>query len=368
MKFEVLILMISWDESLFKNIEVFDPEYVPDEILFRNSQISQLVACLKPAVRGASPVNALCVGPPSTGKTSTIKYVIKESSEYFKICYIRCPRFKDPYKIFAKIFETVFNQQPPPTGGVSKVVLMDKVWNKLDEPLAVVLDDINFLSKKYADEVLYEILKAADEYSVKVGVITVATDVKFPLTLDPFVSSIFHYVEILYPSYSYLELREILKKRVELGFYPEVFEEDAFEKVVELSHKAGDVRYGIYLLKTAGILAESRGSRKISVEDVEKAHIGESLTFASKIVSTLNSEERAILRMIYSRDEISTGELYKMIREEVNISYRKYYYILEKLERLKLIDVAFGNKRKGKTRFVYRRYAREIIERALMGM
>ncbi len=360
--------MLSWDESLFKNIEVFDPEYVPDEILFRDSQISQLVACLKPAVRGAAPINALCVGPPSTGKTSTVKYVIREASEHFKICYIRCPRFKDPYKIFAKIFETVSGQQPPPTGGVSKVALMDKVWNKLDEPLAVVLDDINFLSKKYADEVLYEILKAADEYSVKVGVVAVATDVKFPLILDPFVSAIFHYVEIHYPSYTYSEVREILKKRVELGFYPGVFEEDAFEKVVELSHGAGDVRYGIYLLKTAGMLAESRGSRKVCLEDVEKAHVGESLTFASKIVSTLNSEERAVLRIIYSRDEISTGELYEIIRREVNMSYRKYYDILEKLERLRLIDVAFGSKRKGKTRFVYRRYAPEIIERALMGL
>lgn len=228
--------MLSWDETIFKNPEVFDPDYVPDEILFRNSQICQLVTCLKPAIHGGAPINAFCVGPPSTGKTSTIRYVLREAEEQFKVCYIRCPRFKEPYKIFSKIFQVVFGQQPPPTGGVSKAALMDKVWSRLEDPLVVVLDDINFLSKKYADEVLYEMLKAPDEYAVKVGVIAAATDVKFPLLLDPFVSAIFHYVEIHYPMYSYTEMREILRKRVEYGFYPDVFEDDAFEKVVELAH------------------------------------------------------------------------------------------------------------------------------------
>ncbi len=357
--------MLSWDETVFRNLEVFDPEYVPDEILFRDTQISQLVACLKPATRGAAPINAFCVGPPSTGKTSTIKYVLREAEEYFKVCYVRCPRFKEPYKIFAKIFETVFHQPPPPTGGVSKTVLMDKVWSHLDEPLVVVLDDVNFLPKKFADEVLYEILKAPDEYAVKVGVIAAATDVRFPMQLDPFVGSIFHYTEIHYPTYGYSEMREILRKRVELGFCPDALEDDAFERVVELAYRAGDVRYGIYLLKTAGMLAENTGSRKVRLKDVEKAHAGESLSFVAKIVSALNSEERVVLRIIYSQEEISTGDLYDIIRREVNMSYRKYYNILEKLERLRLIDVAFGKKGKGKTRYIITRYSPEVVETAL---
>lgn len=48
------------------------------------------------------------------------------------------------------------------------------------------------------------------------------------------------------------------------------------------------MRYGIYLLKAAGLLAESRGSRKVQLEDVERAHTGESLSFVAKIVSALN--------------------------------------------------------------------------------
>ncbi|WP_202320572.1 ORC1-type DNA replication protein [Archaeoglobus neptunius] len=359
--------MLSWDESLFRNIEVFDPDYIPDEVLFRDGQIRQLVSCIKPVFHSSSPINAFCIGPPSTGKTSTIRYVLREAEEEiegFKYSYIRSPRFKEPYKIFAKIFQDVIGHQAPATG-ISKTAMMDRVWRNLEDPLVVVLDDVNFLSKNYADEVLYEILKAPEEYGVKVGVIAAATDIRFPMLLDPFVGAIFHYVEIHYPTYTYSEVREILKKRVEYGFIPDVFEEEAFERVVEIAHNAGDVRYGIYLLKAAGMNAESRGSRKVQVEDVEKANAGESLSFIAKIVSALNSEERAVLRIIYSQEEISTGDLYDLIHSEVRMGYRKYYNVLEKLERLRLIDIAFGDKGRGKTRYIYRKFDPEVVEKAL---
>lgn len=72
------------------------------------------------------------------------------------------------------------------------------------------------------------------------------------------------------------------------------------------------------------------------------------------------------MRIIYSlSDEVSTGDLYDIMRREVNMSYRKYYEILEKLERLRLIDVAFGTKGKGKTRYVYKKYNPKVVEKAL---
>uniref|UniRef100_A0A7C3MA57 ORC1-type DNA replication protein n=1 Tax=Archaeoglobus fulgidus TaxID=2234 RepID=A0A7C3MA57_ARCFL len=359
-------LMLSRDETVFKKLEVFDPDYVPDELLFRDSQIRQLVSCIKPALLNSSPINAFCLGPPSTGKTSTIKYVLREAERDAGILYsyIRIPRFREPYKVFSKIFQDVFGQQSPPSG-VSKTVLMDRLWSKLDEPLLIVLDDINFLSKAYANEILYEILKAPEEYGVKVGIFAAATDVKFPLLLDPFVGAVFHYTEIHYPPYSYQEMKEILKRRVDYGFYEDAFDEGAFSRVVELAYNAGDVRYGIYLLKAAGMNAESRGSRKVEEKDVELAHAGESLSFVAKILTALNSEERAVLRIIYSSDTISTGDLYEQVSNEIRMSYRKYYNILEKLERLKLIEISFGEKGKGRTRYVYRKYDTDIVERAM---
>jgi len=352
--------------SVFRKREVFDPDYVPDQILFRERQLRQLAYCVEPAVHGSSPLNALCLGPPSTGKTSTIRFVLERAEEElnFHYSYVRCPQLKDAYKIFAKIFYDVFSQQPPSTG-VSKAVLMDKVWGRLEKPLLVVLDDLNFLSRSCVNEVLYELLKAPDEHGVKVGVVGAVTDIKFSLTLDPFVGSVFHYTEIYYPTYSCEEIREILRSRVREGFQDGSIEEEAFEKVVELTHGAGDVRYGIFLLKTAAIIAESERKCRISVEDVERAHEGESIPFVAKIVSALNSDERAVLRITYAHEEISAGELYELVSREVRMSYRKFYDILEKLERLKLVEVAFGEKGRGRTRYVYRKFDAKVLEKAM---
>ncbi len=352
--------------SVFRNKDVFDPDYVPDQLLFRELQLRQLAYCIEPAKNGFSPLNALCLGPPSTGKTSSIRFVLEKAFEdiNFLYSYVRCPRFKDAYKVFSKIFYDVFKQQPPSTG-VSRAVLMEKIWGKLEKPLLVVLDDLNFLSKSCVNDVLYEILKAPDEFGVKVGVLAVVTDLKFPMSLDPFVGSVFHYTEIYYPSYGESEIREILRRRVETGFQESSIDFEAFERAVELTKNAGDVRYGIFLLKSAAIIAESEKRGKITLGDIERAHEGEAVPFIAKIVSALNSDERAVLRIAYSQDEISTGELYELVCREVKMSYRKFYDILEKLERLKLIEVAFGEKGRGRTRYVYRKFDSRTMEKAL---
>jgi cell division control protein 6 len=351
---------------IFRKREVFDPDYLPEEIPFREKQISQLVSCIDPALQGSAPLNALCLGPPSTGKTSTIRFVLRRASdlETFHCSYIRCPTSKDSYKIFSKIFRDVFSQQPP-LSGVSKPVLVEKIWSKLEKPLLVVLDDVNFLTSECASEVIYEILKAPDEHGVKVGIFAAATDVRFPLRLDPFAGAVFRYFEVFYPPYGRGEIREILLRRVREGFSEGCLSDEAFERVVDIASGAADVRYGIFLLKTAGLIAESRRALRVEVDDVEGAHEGEAVPFLAKALAALNSEERAVLRIICSAREISTGELYSLLSGEVRMSYRKFYDVLEKLERLRLVDIAFGEKGMGRTRYVHAKFGEEVFEKAM---
>jgi cell division control protein 6 len=353
-------------DMIFRRREVFDPDYVPEEIPFRDRQISQLVSCMQPMIQGSSPLNALCLGPPSTGKTSTIKFVMKQAAETdsFHISYIRCPSAAEPYRIFSKIFRDVFSHQPPPSG-ISRAVLAEKLWIKLEKPLLVVLDDVNFLKAETASQIIYEILKAPEEYGVKTGIIAVATDISFPLRLDPFAGAVFKYVEIYYPPYTRDELREILMKRVNEGFVEGCFSNEAFERVVDIASSAADARYGIFLLKSAGMIAESRRAARVEVEDVEKAHEGEAVPFLAKTLAALNSEERAVMKIICSAGGISTGELYSLLCSEVKMSYRKFYYILEKLERLRLVDIVFGEKGRGRTRYVHAKFSGDVFEKAM---
>jgi len=49
----------------------------------------------------------------------------------------------------------------------------------------------------------------------------------------------------------------------------------------------------------------------------------------------------------------------------VKMSYRKFYYILEKLERLRLVDIVFGEKGRGRTRYVHAKFSGDVFEKAM---
>ncbi len=348
---------------IFKDLSVFDPDYIPDVVRFRDSQLEELRQCLMPALEGYSPLNVMCVGPPATGKTLTIR-LTTEYLEGVHVAYVRCLKYRDPFLVYSKIFEDVLGVEPP-SGGKSKAAIINKVWKNVEAPVVVVLDDFNFLKPQFASEVLYEILKAPEEHEVKVGVLAASTDRRYPVYLDPFASSLFHYVEISYPPYTREKIREILKWRVRYGFEKDAISEEAFEKVVEITSRAADVRYGIYILRASGVLAGGEGAARVEVEHVERVHVGDAAAYLGKLIAALNSDERAVLRIAYSLDNISTGELFEIVHGEVKMSYRRFYDILEKLERLKLIDVVFDRKGRGRTRYIVKRYEPEVIENVL---
>ncbi len=363
---------ILWrDQTLFKNMDVFDLDHLPEEFLHRDQQLTQLAMDLKPALRRSRPINALCIGPPSTGKTTAVKLLFKEiesvSDDVIPV-YVNCLIINSKQQVFAKIFEKVFGY-PPPSYGIPFLKLYYGILNKLsDKVLIVALDDINLIFEdKTINEILYALLKAHEEVEdVKIGVIAISTDVRIAERFDASVGSIFHPDEIYFPPYSKEEIYDILSSRAKFGFYPNVLSDEALERIVDLTHEAGDIRFGIYLLKMAGLEAERRASRKIEVRDVEAVCKDGRKVFLRKGLLALNSAERALLKFIYSSsEELTTGELFKRFKKVVSIGYTKFYEMLLKLENLRLIDTKFDRNRRGKTRVIMKRYDSKLVLEAL---
>jgi len=147
--------------------------------------------------------------------------------------------------------------------------------------------------------------------------------------------------------------------------YRDAMTDEAFDRIVELTAKACDLRFGIYLLRMAGIEAERR-SRKVEVEDVERVYEGEAKVFLAKSISALNSDERETLKIIYSiKGDVNSGDVYKILKAEVNMSYTRFYEIINKLERLRLIDVVMGRKGRGRTGYIIKKYGSDVVMAAL---
>jgi len=352
------------DETLFKNPEVFDPEYVPEVFLHRDSQLKQLAFNLKPALNGFSPVNCVCLGPPATGKTTAVKYIFRQLEECGNCAtaYVNCLLTTSKHQVFAKAFESLFGFAPLPN--VSFPKLYEALFERLaseGKPLAVVLDDANTLETPLLNEVVRSFIKAHEVVDgVKTGVVVIAT--------DPELLARFEYIfvdEILFPPYSRDELRSILTARAKAGFFDGVLSDEALEAVTDATYEAKDLRYGIALLRLAGIEAEKRASKKIELEDVELAREKGRRALVEKTVKILTRDEKILLRLAYEQSSVGTGSLYREFRKHVRVGYTKFNEILRRLEALRLIDVVHIGEKRGVSRLVVGKYDPMIVLSAL---
>lgn len=358
--------MLLWDETLFKDPEVFELDYVPEHFEHREAQMNSLRFCVRPAIRGARPVNALCLGPPGTGKTTAIIKLFEEIEKHTRSVipvHINCQIDGTRYSIFYRIYKKIFGVSPP-TSGISFKRLFDKIANELasrEVVLIVALDDVSYLfPEKEIDHVLYTLLRSHESLSgFRAGVIAAHSEPSMRYILDPRVESVFRPEQILFTPYQRDEIFAILSRRAQLGFYPGVLSQEVLDAVVSLTAESGDLRVGIDLLKRSGLEAERRASRSISEEDVRKAFESSRFLHLEHAIRALSRDERILLRIIAEQPEgkAQSGELYSRYHEITHAGYTKFYEILKRLETMRLLETSFtGSGMRGRSRIIRLRY------------
>ncbi len=65
-------------ESVFKQEEALDYEFIPKALPFRENQQHALAACIKPLLQGRNGRNVFVYGAPGIGKTAATKWVLQE--------------------------------------------------------------------------------------------------------------------------------------------------------------------------------------------------------------------------------------------------------------------------------------------------
>ncbi|HTX43110.1 MAG TPA: cell division control protein 6, partial [Methanocella sp.] len=100
--------LLLWDQTIFKEQEYFELDFLPEQLLHRDTQMRSLMFSVGPALRGSTPINAYCRGPPGTGKTSAVMKVIAEieaATQKVVPVYINCQVDSTRYAIFAQVFK-----------------------------------------------------------------------------------------------------------------------------------------------------------------------------------------------------------------------------------------------------------------------
>ncbi|MFB6091364.1 MAG: ORC1-type DNA replication protein [Halobellus sp.] len=365
--------MLSWDETVFRDEHVFEIDYVPETFAHRESQLESLKYALRPAVRGSRPLNTMVRGPPGTGKTTAVQKLFGELGAQSGVRTVRvnCQVDSTRYAVFSRIFEHIFEYEPP-SSGISFKKLFSQITDRLveeEEVLAVALDDVNYLFyENEASDTLYSLLRAHEAHSgAKIGVVVVSSDLALDVIeeLDGRVQSVFRPEEVYFPVYDVDEIVDILRERVRRGFHDGVVGAPELDRVAELTAESGDLRVGIDLLRRAGLHAEMRASRTVEVEDVEAAYEKSKYVHLSRRLRGLSDRERDLVRVVAEHDGDQAGAVYEAFHEETDLGYTRYSEIVNKLDQLGVLDASYADvEGRGRSRSLSLAYdADAVLER-----
>lgn len=372
-------------DSLFLDKNILQASYLPDNVLYREEQIMEIANILAPALRLEKPSNLFLFGKTGTGKTLTTKNLLHSMEETaktnnipLKTIYINCKlkRVADTeYRLIAQLIRE-FNQQVPPTG-----LPTDEVYNifyglldRQKQVVILVLDEIDQLTNKIGDEILYNLTRINSELkNAQLCLIGISNRLIFSDNLDPRIKSSLSQEEIIFPPYNALQIQTILAERAIKAFKEDVLEIGVIEKCSAYAARDhGDARRAIDLLRISGELAERSGSEQVKVAHLDEA---EKKIENDRIINSVIGQPKQFQGVLYSVILISqqkniffTGEIYdiyknicKQIRFSV-LTQRRISDIIAELDMLGLINAKIISKgRYGRTREISLAMSEDIL-------
>jgi cell division control protein 6 len=121
---------LAWEQTLFKDRELFDFGYVPEVFLYREMQIKRISHAIAPGIKGEQPQNIVCIGPPGTGKTTSFKKVIEEAEQISPsdliIANVNCRYTPTHFSVLAEIYRKITGIEPPISG-----IALKKFYEKI---------------------------------------------------------------------------------------------------------------------------------------------------------------------------------------------------------------------------------------------
>jgi cell division control protein 6 len=387
--------------TLFKNKDVLQAGYSPENIPYRDKQIETVASILAPALLGQKTSNLFIYGKTGTGKTLTIRYIENElkkraiNNNNLRIEYINC-KFKKvadtEYRLLAELIKKLGGSIPA-TG-----LPTDQVYNKFittlealeQKVLIIVLDEIDQIVKKISNEFLYSLTRINAELPNKiVTIVGISNDARFLEDMDPRVKSSLGEEELVFPPYNAIQLQDILNKRANEAFKDSCVDSAAISKCSAFAAREhGDARRALDLLRVAGEIAERSGDKQITTKHIDDANEKIERDKVLDIVETEPRQFQAVLQAVINLEEskdklkvqknlledaggkIFTGDVYnvyeaicKKIGMEV-LTQRRVGDIIGEFDMLGLINATVVSKgRYGRTKEIKLSISTDILEK-----
>lgn len=299
--------------SIFKNEDVLSPEYLPEILPHRETQIRQIASNLEPVGKGRKGQNTFVFGSPGIGKTATAKFIFRKFEEEYsgiKTIYINCWDFNTSIAVLSKITNDlgVFVQRR----GMGKDEINQKFVESLSKAksnVVVCLDEVDQLILKESGA-LYNLLRI-DQYTQKsLPLVLISNNPHIFSKLESRVLSSLNADGIEFKPYNFNEMKKILEERARHAFVS--IDNAAIALAANLAvQRGGDVRIGLQCLQKAGRLAEREGGRKLLAKHVKEIFSDVKDARLQILEKKVSESEKALVKIVNRSGSLSFTELYK---------------------------------------------------------
>lgn len=270
--------------AIFKDENVLQPHYVPDDLVGREEELQKYRSYLQPVMNNASPANILLLGKSGVGKTAATKSllpVLKSSYENknkdtLTTLWVNCENTSSSYQVAIDFVNQLRDPENTisTTGYPSNQVIsfLREEVNKKGGVFIFVLDEVDHLTD---DSILYELSRSkADGHipNAKIGVIGISNSLDYRDTLSGKVKSSLSEEQLRFDAYNAVELRAVLEDRVERGLKEEAISDEVVPLCAAYGAKdGGDARDAIKLLYKSAKLAREYGDKEVTEEHAREA-------------------------------------------------------------------------------------------------
>jgi cell division control protein 6 len=335
---------VSEESAIFRNEQVLSPEYLPDLLPHRESQIKWLAQNILPVSRGRRAQNTFLYGVPGVGKTAVTRFVFREFENYANVrtVYVNCWDFRTASALLARLISGLgFMVQRRGWARDELMARLTEALDKVRQGVVVCLDEVDQLVST-DPEALYSLLRIDQYVSNPMALIFISNDPNVFMELEPRIKSSLALEAIEFKKYNLEEMRDILAERVKWAFRPGVVGEGVVLLCANHAvRKGGDVRVGLDCLLRAGRLAEHHLSAQVTVQHVRS--ILRKVTKAKPRIlrQRVGPTEQEILKIIDERRALDSKVLYELYCQRVShpLSIRRFRDKVNQLAKVGLVAI-----------------------------
>lgn len=314
------------------------PQFIPRDMVHRQGAIDQMVSIIDPLKWSVSSDNISIFGPSGSGKTTLAKYVLRKMERShldYRWGYVNCMSESSKTGALHRLLRDCRLGQDIRRAGTPASEYFERI-REFDGVLVFVVDEADVLDEP-------ELIAAlADMEGVCLITICIDQD-EFHASLrdQERVRSRLRAAEtITLDKYSYSQLSDIIRYRVDHGLDAGRVDDEAVEYIADIA--AGDARRGIAYLRRAARHVQDGSAETLTVDVVREVADDAQANLRERRIRYLGTHKRALYDLVEAGgpDGVSAGELHQEYQKsvqnpKVRRTVRRY---LDSLERYELIE------------------------------